>query len=144
MRKDIDKRTNGYKRRMESLRKSADVLVEMVTMVKTAGTTARHLLLDGWFAFPCIIRKIKSPGIETICMLKDMPKVICELHGFPLTLQGLYTSVRKRCGRAKVLAEVLVTIGADEQGIASPAKVVSVRDRNSRKWPARLSADTTD
>ena len=32
----IDKRTNGYKRRQESLRKSTDVLVEMITMVKTA------------------------------------------------------------------------------------------------------------
>lgn len=143
MRKDIDKRTNGYKRRQESLRKSTDVLVEMVAMAKTAGTTARHLLLDSWFAFPGTIRRIKGLGIDTICMLKDMPKVTYGLHGFPLTLQGLYKSVRKRCGRAKVLAEVLVTIGADEQGDSMAAKVVFVRDRNSRKWLGLLSTDTT-
>jgi len=143
MRKDIDKRTNGYKRRQESLRKSTDVLVEMVTMAKTAGTTARHLLLDSWFAFPATVRRIKSLEIDTICMLKDMPKVTYDLQGFPLTLQGLYKSVRKRCGRAKVLAEVLVTIGSDEQGVLVPAKVVFVRDRNSRKWLALLSTDTT-
>jgi len=143
MRKDIDKRTNGYKRRRESLRKSTDVLVEMVAIAKTAGTTARHLLLDSWFAFPGTVRRIKSLGIDTICMLKDMPKVTYDLHGFPLTLQGLYKSVRKRCGRAKVLAEVLVTIGADEQGDSVTAKVVFVRDRNSRKWLALLSTDTT-
>lgn len=143
MRKDLDKRTNGYKRRRESMRKSTDVLVEMVTMAKTAGTTARHLLLDSWFAFPGTLRRIKSLGIDTICMLKDMPKVTYELHGWPLTLQGLYKSVRKRRGRAKVLAEVLVTIGADEQGVPVPAKVVFVRDRNSRKWLALLSTDTS-
>jgi Transposase DDE domain. len=143
MRKDIDKRTNGYKRRQESLRKSTDVLVEMVAMAKTAGTTARHLLLDSWFAFPGTIRRVKSLEIGTICMLKDMPKVTYDLHGFPLTLQGLYKSVRKRCGRAKVLAEVLVTIGDDKQGEPVAAKVVFVRDRNSRKWLALLSTDTT-
>jgi len=75
MRKDIDKRCNGYKRRQESLRKSTDVLVEMVGMAKTVGTTARHLLLDIWFAFPGTIRWIKSLGIDTICMFKDTPKV---------------------------------------------------------------------
>jgi DDE superfamily endonuclease/Archaeal putative transposase ISC1217 len=143
MRKDIDKRTNGYKRRQESLKKSTDVLVDMVTMAKTAGTTARHLLLDSWFAFPSTFRRIKCLGIDTVCMLKDMPKVTYELQGWPFTLQGLYNSVRKRRGRAKVLAEVLVTIGTDEQGIPVPAKVVFVRDRNSRKWLALLSTDTT-
>ncbi|NMC75305.1 MAG: transposase, partial [Geobacteraceae bacterium] len=51
-------------------------------------------------------------------------------------------SVRKRRGRAKVLAELLVTIGTDEQGVPMPAKVIFVRDRNSRKWLALLSTDT--
>lgn len=143
MRKDIDKRTNGYKRRQESMRKSTDVLVDMLTMAKTAGTTARHLLLDSWFAFPGTFRRIKDLGIDTVCMLKDMPKVTYELQGWPLTLKGLYDSVRKRRGRAKVLVEVLVTIGTDEQGIPVPAKVVFVRDRNSKKWLALLSTDTT-
>jgi len=49
--------------------------------------------------------------MHTICMLKDTPTITYELQGWPLTLKQLYKSVRKRCGRAKVLAEVLVTIG---------------------------------
>ena len=143
MRDGIDKRTNGYKRRLESMRKSTDVLVELVSLAMTAGTTARHLLLDSWFAFPATIRRIKVLGMHTVCMLKDTGKVTYELQGWPLTLKDLYKSVRKRCGRAKVLAEVLVTIGKDDQGIAVSAKIVFVRDRSSKKWLALLSTDTT-
>lgn len=42
-----------------------------------------------------------------------------------------------------MLAEVMVTIGADEQGVPVPAKIVIVRDRRSKKWLALLSTDTT-
>jgi len=143
MRNGIDKRTNGYKRRQESKRKSTDVLVDMVAMTMTAGTTARHLLFDSWFAFPATIRRIKALGMHTICMLKDTGNVSYELHGWPLTLKELYKSVRKRCGRAKVLAEVLVTIGNDDRGNVVSAKIVFVRDRTSKKWLALLSTDTT-
>lgn len=143
MRDGIDKRTNGYKRRQESMRKSTDVLVEMVALAMTAGTTARHLLFDSWFAFPATIRRIKALGMHTVCMLKDTGNVTYGLQGWPLTLKELYKSVRKRCGRVKVLAEVLVTIGNDDQGIPVEAKIVFVRDRNSKKWLALLATDTT-
>jgi hypothetical protein len=143
MRDGIDKRTNGYKRRQESLRKSTDVLVDMVTLAKTAGTTARHLLFDSWFAFPSTILRIKALEMDTICMLKNTKNVKYELHGWSFTLKELYDSVRKRRGRAKVVAEVVVTIGNDDQGIPVSAKIVFVRDRNSKKWLALLSTDTT-
>jgi len=143
MRADIDKRTNGYQRRQESMRKSTDVLVDMVALAMTAGTTARHLLFDSWFAFPATIRRIHSLGMHTICMLKDTGKVTYGLQGWPLTLKELYKEVRKRPGRAKVLAEVLVTIGPDDQGNPVTAKIVFVRDRSSKKWLALLSTDTT-
>ncbi len=142
MRDGIDKRTHGYKRRQESMRKSTDVLVDMVALAMTAGTTARHLLFDSWFAYPATIKRIRALGMHTICMLKDTGTKY-ELHGWPLTLKELYKNVRKRCGRAKVLAEVLVTIGPDEQGKPVTAKIVFVRDRNSKKWLALLSTDTT-
>lgn len=143
MRDGIDKRTNGYQRRKESMRKSTDILVEMVTLAMKAGIAARHLVFDSWFAFPNIIRRIKALGMDTVCMLKDTKNVKYELNGWPLTLKELYNNVRKRRGRAKVLAEVLVTIGQDEHGVPVPAKVVFVRDRNSKKWLALLSTDTT-
>lgn len=142
MRDGIDKRTNGYQRRQESMRKSTDVLVNMVALAMTAGTTARHLLFDSWFAFPATIRRIHAMGMHTICMLKE-GKTTYELQGWPLTLKELYKEVRKRPGRAKVLAEVLVTIGNDDHGKPVEAKIVFVRDRSSKNWLALLSTDTT-
>lgn len=143
MRAGIDKRTNGYKRRRESMQKSTDVLVEMVAMAMTAGTKARHLLFDSWFAFPATIRRIHELGMHTICMLKDTGKVTYKLNGWPLNLKELYQEVRKRPGRAKVLAEVLVSIGQDAHGNDVAAKIVFIRDRNSKKWLALLATDTT-
>jgi DDE superfamily endonuclease len=142
MRDALDKRTNGYQRRQESMRKATDVLVDLVALAMTAETKARYLLVDSWFAFPATIRRLHALGMHTICMLKDTGKVTYNLDGCPHTLKELYHSVRKRCGRAKVLAEVVVTIGADEQGVPVTAKIVFVRDRRSKKWLALLSTDT--
>jgi Transposase DDE domain len=115
----------------------------MVATAMTAGTTARHLLFDSWFAFPATIRRIKALGMDTVCMLKNTKNVTYELQGWPLNLKELYKAVHKRCGRAKVLAEVLVTIGNDDQGIPVAAKIIFVRDRRSKQWLALLATDTT-
>lgn len=143
MRAGIDKRTNGYKRRQESLRKSTDMLVEMVAQVMTAGTTAQHLLFDSWFAHPATIRRIQALGMHTICMLKATGTITYEREGWTFTLKELYREVRKRPGRAKLLAETEVTIGCDDHGKPVPAKIVFIRDRRSKNWLALLSTDTT-
>jgi hypothetical protein len=143
MREDIDKRTNGYKRRQESVRKSTDVLVDLVSLAMSAGIKARHLLCDSWFAFPGVIRKIRALGMHTVCMLKDMPKITYTFGEKQVTLKALFKLVHKRPGRANVLATCLVSIGSDDKGQAVPAKIVFIRDRNSRSWLALLSTDTT-
>jgi len=141
MRTDLDKRTNGYKRRQESLKKSPDVLVELVKVAMAAGTNARYLLFDSWFAAPVTIRRIHALGMHTICMLKDS-KTRYNFQGDGMTLKELYNWLRKRPGRAKVLASVMVTIGEDDKGNPVAAKIVFVRDRSKKSWLALLSTDT--
>jgi DDE superfamily endonuclease len=143
MRSNIDKRTNGYKRRQESIKKSPDVLVEMVALAMTAGTKAKHLLFDSWFAFPATIRRIHELGMHTICMLKDTKNIHYTFQGDSMTLKELFYWVRKRPGRAKVLASIMVTIGEDAKGNPLAAKVVFVRNRSSKSWLAVLATDTT-
>lgn len=143
MRDDLDKRSNGYKRRKESTRKSTDVLVDMVSLAITTGITARHLLFDSWFAFPATIRKIKALGMHTVCMLKDTSTIHYTFEGEQVTLKKLYKSLRKRPGRAKVLASCMVTIGDDDRGKPVPAKIVFIRARNTKSWLALLTTDTT-
>lgn len=143
MRDNLDKRTNGYKRRTESIRKSTDVLVDMVSLAIASGLTARHLLFDSWFAFPATLRKIRTLGMYVICMLKDTPTIHYTFEGEQVTLKKLYKLLRKRPGRAKVLASCMVTIGDDNSGKPVPAKIVFIRSRNTKSWLALLSTDTT-
>ncbi|AMV71868.1 transposase [Desulfuromonas sp. DDH964] len=74
-------------------------------------------------------------------MLKGMKTITYGYKGFELTLNELYKSVRKRSGRAKILASTLVELGTDDKGNPVMAKIVIVRNRSTRKWLALLSTD---
>jgi hypothetical protein len=142
-RADIDRRTNGAKRRQESIRKSTDVMVELVAQAMAEGIRATHLLFDSWFAFPVTIRRLLAQGMHTVCMLKVTEKIHYGYQGEKLHLAALYRKIRKRAGRAKVLASIVVEIGQDDKGRPVPAKIVFVRDRRTKKWLALLSTDMT-
>ena len=141
LRTDLDRRTNGARRRREGIRKATDVLVEMVAEAMASGIQASHLLFDSWFAYPATIRKLLAKGMHTICMLKVTEKIFYRYQGEDLHLAAIYRKIRKRRGRAKILASVTVEIGENDQGIPVPAKIVFVRDRRSKKWLALLSTD---
>jgi hypothetical protein len=138
---EIDKRTNGFKRRAESLRKTTEVLRDLVMQARRSGITADYLLFDSWFAFPATIIGLLKQKQQVICMLKAMKTIKYGYKGFELTLNDLYKSVRKRSGRAKILASALVELGTDDKGTPVMAKIVFVRNRSTRKWLALLSTD---
>ncbi len=138
----IDKRNCGYKRRKESMHKATDALFELLKQAQAMGITAKYMLFDSWFAYPAVILQALEHSIHVVCMLKAVPKVRYEYEGRRLTLKELYSALRKRRGRAKILASVMVTIGKDAKGNPVSAKIVFVRDRNrSRQWLALLSTD---
>jgi hypothetical protein len=137
---EVDKRTNGFKRRAESLRKAPEVLKDLVQQARSRGIRADYLLFDSWFAFPATIIGLLEEQQQIICMLKEA-KTKYGYKGFDLTLKELYKNVRKRCGRAKILASVQVELGKDSRKQTVMAKIVFVRARNSKKWLALLSTD---
>ena len=143
LRTDLDRRTNGAKRRREGIRKATDVLVEMVAEAKASGIQASHLLFDSWFAYPATMRNLLAKGMHTLCMLKITKKVFYRYQGEDLHLAAIYRKIRKRRGCAKILASVMVEIGKNDKGIPVPAKIVFVRDRRTKKWLALLSTDTS-
>ena len=140
----IDKRTCGYKRRKESMQKATDAMFELLSQAQATGITVKYLLFDSWFAYPAVILKALEHSMHVVCMLKALPKVRYEYEGHRLTLNELYSAVRKHRGKAKILASVIVTIGQDTKGAPVFVKIVFVRDRNrSRQWLALLSTDTS-
>ena len=140
---DLDRRTIGARRRRECIRKATDVLVEMVAEAVASGIQASHLLFDSWFAHPATMRKLLAKGVHTLCMLKITEKIFYHYQGEDLHLAAIYRNIRKRRGRAKILASIMVSIGEDDKGIPVPAKIVFVRDRRTKKWLALPSTDTS-
>jgi len=107
----------------------------MVKRALRAGIKARYLLMDSWFGFPAIITKL-SKHISVICMVKRMKTVFYTYQGKKMALTSLYRVVKKRPGKARILAAVLVTIAPGQV-----VKVVFVRDRRKKDWLALLSTD---
>jgi len=136
-----DKRTNGHKRRKNALTTSPDSALEMLKQAVTAGIKAKYVLFDSWFSFPTTIIKICKMNLDVIAMLKDTPKIYYTYNGERKSLREIYRSVRKRRGKAKYLASVMVELH-DKEGNTVPAKIVFVRDRrNKSKWLALISTD---
>ena len=65
IKKELDKRTCGYKRRLEAMTKSTDHLETMIKWVLRLGKRADHLLMDSWLCLPGLhaMEKIRSAGI---------------------------------------------------------------------------------
>lgn len=135
--KDLDKRTCGYKRREEAMTKSTEALVSMVKRVMTLGVRADYLLMNSWFCFASLVGKL-ADHLPVICMAKDMTSNFYRFGDTPLRLGTLCQRLRKRPGKAKILASVVVPM------VNGPlVKIVFVRNRNGRGWLALLSTDTT-
>lgn len=138
----IDKRSNGYRRRIEATRKSTDVLIVLLQEAKEQGFIAKHVLFDSWFAFPNVLARVLGIGFHPIAMVKKSPKVFYRYQGKAITLESLYAAVNKKRGRAKILASVIVELNQTLSDQPIRAKIVFVRDRNrSRQWLALITTD---
>jgi len=133
--KIVDKRCCAYKRREEATIKSTTHLADMVKRTLSAGIDASYLLMDSWFAMPTTIVRL-SNHLPVICMVKKTPKVLYGYGDRCCDLVTLYRCLKKRRGRAKILASVIVTLKDEHK-----AKLVFVRDRRKKDWLALLSTD---
>lgn len=93
--RDIDKRTNGWKRRKEALSKKTDVLVQMADRASRYGIDAEFMLFDSWFAHDDTISKIYKIGYGVICRLKRN-RVKYGYQGQLYTLKQLWQQVAKK------------------------------------------------
>ena len=93
--RDIDKRTNGWKRRKEALSKKTDVLVQMIDKAWKSGIDASFVLFDSWFSHDDIIRRVVDIGYGVICRLKR-GRVKYGYHGKDYTLKQLWQQFAKK------------------------------------------------
>ncbi|MFH2122366.1 MAG: transposase [Pseudomonadota bacterium] len=135
--KELDKRSCGYKRRIEALTKSTEHLETMVKRAIRFGLRADYILMDSWFCFPKILAAL-GKHLPLICMTKNMPTLLYRYQGQWMRLGKLYSLLRKRPGKAKILASVVAETKEGQQ-----VKIVFVRNRNKkRQWLGIVSTDT--
>ncbi|XEQ92145.1 IS4 family transposase ISDha5 [Sporomusa carbonis] len=67
----IDKRSHGYKRRLEALQKAPEVIPDMIDRTLKSGVNASYVLMDSWFTHAPLIRAVRKRGLDVIGMVKD-------------------------------------------------------------------------
>jgi len=133
--KPMDKRCCAWQRRQEATIKAPVNLEAMIKRILASGVQAKYLLMDSWFTMPTTVTAL-SKYIDVIGMVKKTPKIHYEYNGHRIDLKAIYRKLKKRRGRAKILASTIVTL---KGGL--PAKLVFVRDRRKKDWLALISTD---
>ncbi|MCK5349108.1 MAG: transposase, partial [Desulfobacula sp.] len=133
--KPMDKRCCAWQRRQEATIKAPKNLEAMVKRILSAGVQAKYLLMDSWFTMPATVTAL-CKHIDVIGMVKKTPKIHYGYKGHRMDLKTIYRKLKKRRGRAKILASAIVTL---KEGL--PVKLVFVRDRRKQDWLALMSTD---
>lgn len=135
----IDKRTSGYKRRVEAVQSKPEIAANLLQHALDKGMVADYVLMDTWFTQAPLIESITDKGLFVIGMVKQM-KQRYRYNDKLLKLDELFKRVRPTFQKKEVLGSIQVCLQTDQQ---TPVKMVFVRNRNKkREWLAILSTDT--
>jgi hypothetical protein len=135
---DIDKRSSGYKRRLEALKSAPELVPEMINRALTQGVTASYVLMDSWFTFAPLIQKITQQGLDVIGMVKASNQRYL-VGKRSLNLKELYATATPVVGKKRILRSIRTQMVPN-----IPVIIVFVRHRiHKDKWLAILSTDCT-
>lgn len=141
----VDKRTVGYKRRQEAQKKATETMFDLLNALPLNRLKANTILFDSWFGHAAVIKQVVTDyPLQVICMIKPM-RATYGYQGQRYTLKELYAHLKKKRGRAIIKAEAIVSLGLNDKGDEIHAKIIFVKNRNSkgkRNWLALLSTDT--
>ena len=126
----IDKRTSGYKRRVEALQKAPEVIPNMIKRALSQGIDASYVLMDTWFTQQPLIKSIVDQGLDVIGMVKDT-KQRYQVNGEWVSLKKLYQTAKPSQHQKGILRSIHTTMA---NGV--PVKVVFVRNRNKKETVA--------
>jgi hypothetical protein len=135
--KALDKRCCAHQRRKEATVKATEHLETMVKRILSAGIQAQYLLMDSWFAMPATVTALAN-HIDVIGMVKKSSRIFYRYNGHHTDLMGIYSKLKKRRGKARILAGTLVQL-KDGRVV----KLVFVRDKRKKDWLALICTDTT-
>lgn len=137
--RQVDKRTNGWRRRKEAFTRKTDALIEMVRRAWSYGIDASFVLFDSWFAHDALIEQILTIGYGVICRLKTA-RVKYTYQGQPYTLKQLWQRVAKKKTRWLTTCRYKGVCLNVELPHAGDVRLLFVSD-GKKQWHAFLSTD---
>lgn len=136
----IDKRSTGYKRRVEATANATVTLLKLLDSIK--GIPAKYLLFDSWFAFPKTIIKVMKRKLNVICMLKISSRIHYLYQGEWIDIKEIYKRITPSA-KGDIIGSVVACIRESRKSTdLVDVKIVFVKDRRSKNWLAVLSSDT--
>ena len=138
-RDDLDRRTNGAKRRQQATESKPVLVLAMLKQALQAGIEASLVLFDSWYAIPELLHQIHQLGLDVITRLKANHWLCYHFRNQRMTLESLY---RLTAGAHRHLYSVRVGLCYGNTGI--PARIVFLKTSQvKRGWVALLSTDMT-
>lgn len=138
IRADIDKRTSGYKRRVNALQTAPEQIPDMIRRALSSGVNANYVLMDSWFTMPPLIKGIVEQGVDVIGMVKATKQRYSVAEEL-VDLKKLYRLAQPTQGKKSILRSIHC-----EMANGIPVKIVFVQNRNKKSnWLAILSTDCT-
>lgn len=135
---EIDKRTSGYKRRVNALQTAPEQIPHMIRRALSSGIDASYVLMDSWFTLPPLVQAITGQGLNVIGMVKETKQRYLA-KGQRVSLKQLYHLAQPVQGKKGILRSLNCVMAN-----GTPVKVVFVQNRNKRsEWLAILSTDQT-
>jgi len=138
--REIDRRSSGWKRRMETFEKKTDMLIRMLSRCWESGIDARFVLFDSWFAYDVVISKILNIGYGVICRMKRS-RAHYLYQGKQFTLSQLWHDVARhelhRVSSWQIRASKLIVSLPHSKDVS----IVFVR-WSKKQWHAFLCTET--
>ena len=135
---DIDKRTSGYKRRMNALQTAPEQIPDMIRRALSSGIDASYVLMDSWFTLPPLVQAVTEQGLDVIGMVKETKQRYL-VNGQRVSLKQLYQLAQPVQGKKGILRSIHCVMAN-----GTSVKIVFVQNRNKRsEWLAILSTDQT-
>ena len=125
---EIDKRSSGYKRRIEALVDKPTATLNLVKQTLSQGIAADYLLMDSWFTEAPLIKEVINEGLDVIGMVKKTSKRFYRYKGKNVPLHTLITycniNQKRFAHQEGSLGSIQVKLN---NGI--PVKIVFIRHR---------------
>lgn len=122
---NIDRRTNGFKARRDSMLSKPEAAVKLIKEALNIGIIADYVLMDTWFTTEPMIKSIIELGLDVIGMVKQL-KQRYYFNGKAYTLPELQGFVNYN-GASNIFGSLFITT---KNGIST--KIVFVRNRNKK------------